>query len=96
MLTSGTYLRGRIIIGDMHYRRPAASWQAKGRPIAWQAGLELLRFKTGTPARVHRDSIDFMKTIIKLETRRLHSLTVPRGIGNRSLLADPYNSRLTA
>lgn len=67
VLTSGTYLRGRIIIGDMHYRGGPGGQLASNRLSASlrQAGLELLRFKTGTPARVHRDSIDFAKTIIQ-------------------------------
>ncbi|NLM51653.1 MAG: tRNA uridine-5-carboxymethylaminomethyl(34) synthesis enzyme MnmG [Firmicutes bacterium] len=67
VLTSGTYLCGRIIIGQLHYRGgpngQLASTQLSGS--LKQLGLELMRFKTGTPARIHRDSIDFSKTIMQ-------------------------------
>ena len=67
VLTSGTYLRGRIIIGSLHYQGGPNGQLASMRLSASlkQHGLELLRFKTGTPARIHRDSINFDKTVIQ-------------------------------
>lgn len=60
ILCTGTYLRGRIIIGETSYpagpngQRPAINLSHSMREI----GLELGRFKTGTPARVDRRTID--------------------------------------
>ena len=63
ILTTGTYLKGKIVIGDVSYSGgpdglfPANRLSDNLRRI----GIELLRFKTGTPARIHRRSIDFSK-----------------------------------
>ena len=64
ILATGTYLRGRIILGETIYdsgpngQRPAMALSDSLRAV----GLKLMRFKTGTPARVDRRSIDFAKT----------------------------------
>ena len=64
ILATGTYLRGRIILGETVYdsgpngQRPAMALSESLRAI----GLKLMRFKTGTPARIDRRSIDFAKT----------------------------------
>jgi len=63
VLTSGTYLRGRIIIGDSMYQGgpngqiPAMSLSDSLKEL----GIELGRFKTGTPPRIHRQSVDYSK-----------------------------------
>lgn len=61
ILTTGTYLGGRIIIGDLAYTGgPQGQFAAVGLSGSLrEAGLTLGRFKTGTPARVDRRSIDF-------------------------------------
>ena len=67
ILATGTYLRGRIILGETIYdsgpngQRPAMALSDSLRAV----GLKLMRFKTGTPARVDRRSIDFAKTSIQ-------------------------------
>lgn len=61
IVCSGTYLGGRIIIGE-HFREggPDGMFAAtKLTTCLRELGLELMRFKTGTPARVNRRSIDF-------------------------------------
>lgn len=67
VLTAGTYLRGRIILGNVQYpggpNGQLASTKLSGS--LKRQGLELMRFKTGTPPRVHRDTIDFSKTVIQ-------------------------------
>ncbi|ADL08988.1 tRNA uridine-5-carboxymethylaminomethyl(34) synthesis enzyme MnmG [Thermosediminibacter oceani] len=65
ILTTGVYLRGRIIIGDVSYSGgPNGLFPANELSKCLEAlGFELGRFKTGTPPRVHRDSIDFSKMI---------------------------------
>lgn len=63
ILTTGTYLKGRIIIGKTGYSGgPDGLFPANRLPESLLAnGIELMRFKTGTPARVNRRSIDFSK-----------------------------------
>ena len=61
ILATGTYLGGRIIVGDCVYEGGPDgmfSAEALGKQLL-QLGLPLRRFKTGTPPRVHRRSIDF-------------------------------------
>lgn len=67
VLTAGTYLRGSIILGNVQYSGGPNGQQASSRLSAslQRLGLELLRFKTGTPPRVHRDTIDFSRTSIQ-------------------------------
>lgn len=61
VIATGTYLGGRIFIGEVSYESgpdgifPAAFLGASLKKL----GLPLRRFKTGTPARVLRRSIDF-------------------------------------
>jgi tRNA uridine 5-carboxymethylaminomethyl modification enzyme len=65
ILTTGVYLRGRIVIGDISYSGgPNGLFPANELSKCLEdLGFELGRFKTGTPPRVHRDSIDFSKMI---------------------------------
>ena len=64
VMTTGTYLRGRIIIGDVSYSGgPDGLFPAnKLSECLKNNGIKLLRLKTGTPARINRRSIDFSKT----------------------------------
>lgn len=67
ILTTGTFLRGKVIIGDISYSS-GPNGQAPSIGLAdnlRDIGLELGRFKTGTPPRVHRKSVDFSKMIIQ-------------------------------
>lgn len=61
IIATGTYLAGRVFVGDVNYEAgPDGSLPAKGLSDALlREGIRLLRFKTGTPARVQRSSIDF-------------------------------------
>jgi tRNA uridine 5-carboxymethylaminomethyl modification enzyme len=60
VICSGTYLKGRIIIGEVNYPGGPDGMFPANRLSAClvENGIELMRFKTGTPARVHRASID--------------------------------------
>ncbi len=66
IITSGTFLRGRIIIGDKDYyagrmgENPAMNLTKSLTSL----GFEMDRFQTATPPRVDKRSIDFSKTII--------------------------------
>ena len=61
ILCTGTYLESSIFIGEGVYPSgPDGLMPAKGLSASLAAlGLRIMRFKTGTPARVHRRSIDF-------------------------------------
>ncbi len=63
ILTTGTYLDARIIIGETSYEGgPDNQYAAKGLADSLRAiGLPLQRFKTGTPVRINRRSLDFSR-----------------------------------
>ena len=63
VIATGTNLGGRIFVGDAHYDSgPDGTHAATALTRCLVAnGFTLRRFKTGTPARVHRRSIDFSK-----------------------------------
>lgn len=61
IITTGTYLGGKIHIGEVSYQS-GADGIAPALPLTEclkGLGLNIRRFKTGTPARVHKRSIDF-------------------------------------
>ncbi len=60
IVSTGTYLDSTIIIGDVFYSGgPDGSHAAVGLTESLKAaGVKIMRFKTGTPSRVHKDSID--------------------------------------
>ncbi len=61
IICSGTYLDSRIFVGDVNYPSgPDGFLAASGLSASLASlGIKLLRFKTGTPSRVKRSSIDF-------------------------------------
>ena len=61
IITAGTFLNGRIFIGSVNYPAgPDGLLEADGLTDSLkELGIKLMRFKTGTPARVKRSSIDF-------------------------------------
>ena len=63
IICSGTYLEGRVIVGDTAYSSgPDGMLPSSGLNHCLEAlGVKLMRFKTGTPPRIHRASIDFSK-----------------------------------
>ncbi len=63
ILATGTYLRGKIIIGDVSYSGgPNGLFPANDLSQSLlDLNISLRRFKTGTPARINRRSIDFSK-----------------------------------
>ena len=67
IICTGTYLNGRIFVGDVSYQSGPDGMHASSAVTKSliKAGVELRRFKTGTPARVLRDSIDFSKLEIQ-------------------------------
>jgi tRNA uridine 5-carboxymethylaminomethyl modification enzyme len=67
VLTTGTYLRGKVIMGELIYESGPNNQQpsVKLSECLRSLELDLVRFKTGTPPRVHKDSIDFSKMDIQ-------------------------------
>lgn len=63
ILSTGTYLKSRIIIGEFSMESgPDGVFPAEGLSgNLRRIGVELVRFKTGTPPRINRRSIDFSK-----------------------------------
>ncbi|GEK31249.1 tRNA uridine 5-carboxymethylaminomethyl modification enzyme MnmG [Kurthia zopfii] len=67
IVTTGTFLRGEIIIGDLKYssgpnnQQPSIKLADNMRDL----GFEMVRFKTGTPPRVNSKTIDYSKTEIQ-------------------------------
>ena len=61
IICSGTYLESRIFVGHGSYEAgPDSLLPAKGLSASLaEHGVKLMRFKTGTPARIKRDTIDF-------------------------------------
>ncbi len=68
VLATGVYLNGAIIIGD-YVKKSGPSGFSEANHLSQnlvELGLPMRRFKTGTPARIYRDSIDFSKMEIQL------------------------------
>ncbi|ABS24204.1 tRNA uridine-5-carboxymethylaminomethyl(34) synthesis enzyme MnmG [Bacillus cytotoxicus] len=67
VITTGTFLRGEIIMGDLKYssgpnnQQPSITLSEHLEEL----GFELVRFKTGTPPRVNSNTIDYSKTEIQ-------------------------------
>ncbi len=63
ILATGTYLKGKIYIGEVSYESgPDGVFPANSlSEVLKNLGINLVRFKTGTPARINRKSIDFSK-----------------------------------
>lgn len=63
IICTGTYLKSMILMGENCYESGPNNWKCSTylSESLRNLGIPLRRFKTGTPARVHRDSIDFSK-----------------------------------
>ena len=67
VLATGTFLAGRVYVGEVNYPSgPDGNFPATDLSLALKKlGLPLRRFKTGTPARVLKSSIDFSNTEVQ-------------------------------
>lgn len=75
IIATGTFMDGRVYVGEVNYPSgPDGSFATVGlSDCLRKLGVPLRRFKTGTPARVSRDSIDFSQ----LEVQQGDSQTYP-------------------
>ncbi|MGO5073723.1 tRNA uridine-5-carboxymethylaminomethyl(34) synthesis enzyme MnmG [Clostridium sporogenes] len=73
ILCTGTYLKGKIIIGDIIYSSgPSGLYPANDLSQSLlDLGINLRRFKTGTPARINKRSVDFSKMIEQLGDEKI-------------------------
>ena len=85
ILASGTYLRGKVIIGEKTYSSgPIGDRSADNLSESLQAaGIRLMRFKTGTPARVDRRSLDFSKMAIQPGDEHVHNFSFMSDVKTR-------------
>ena len=67
ILSTGTYLKGKIFIGDVSYESgpDGVSSAKKLSKCLKDLGIKIVRFKTGTPARINKKSIDFSEMEIQ-------------------------------
>ena len=61
ILTTGTYLKGTILVGDKKTKGGPHGEKASNylSPFLKKIGFKILRLKTGTPPRIAKDSVDF-------------------------------------
>ena len=86
ILCTGTYLKSKIIIGETSYYAGPSGLQPANdlSQSLLDLGIELRRFKTGTPARVHRRSIDYSV----MEEQKGEDVIHPFSFMNTSLTKD--------
>ncbi len=88
IIATGTYLSGRIIIGDVAFTGGPNGQRAAVKLSSSLAahGVSIMRFKTGTPARVDRRSLDFSKMIIQPGDDEAHNFSFMSDIATREQL----------
>ena len=100
IICSGTFLHGRIYVGDVSYESgPDGLHAAVGLSEALERlGIGLRRFKTGTPARVRRDSIDYSQLEVQAGDEPIipFSFETPReGLKNQVVCHIAYTNEPT-
>jgi len=88
ILASGTYLGGKIIIGETVYVGGPNGQRAAEKLTASlkEHGVKLMRFKTGTPARVDARSLDFSKMIVQPGDEECHNFSFLSEVATREQL----------
>ena len=77
ILTTGTYLKADILVGDTrtrqgpHGEKPSNHLSDKLR----EYGFNVIRLKTGTPQRIDKNSIDFSKTKVEEGDKKYHTFS---------------------
>jgi len=88
VLATGTYLGGKIIIGELAYSGGPSGQRASEKltDSLKELGIRIMRFKTGTPARVDRRSLDFSKMSIQPGNEEVHNFSFMSDIDTREQL----------
>ncbi len=89
ILATGTYLRSKIIFGQVNYESGPNGIRSSKNLSTYlnKIGLPLMRFKSGTPARVDRNSLDFTKMHIQPGDEKVHNFSFISTIEKREQLA---------
>ncbi|MBR6408174.1 MAG: tRNA uridine-5-carboxymethylaminomethyl(34) synthesis enzyme MnmG [Clostridia bacterium] len=99
IVATGTYLAGKIFVGEVDYEGgPDGMFPAKGLSDSLRKlGIELRRFKTGTPARVSRKSLDLDKLEVQYgdEPVTPFSFETEEKIENRTVCHISYTNQQT-
>ena len=84
VLATGTYLKGKIYIGENSFDSgPDGVFPSiKLSDILKKYGINLVRFKTGTPARINKKSIDFSKMEIQNGDKELEAFSFEDNLNN--------------
>jgi len=85
IVATGTYLRGKIILGEINYPGGPAGQRAaeKLSTTLKELGITLMRFKTGTPARVDARTVDTSKMTIQPGDDAAHNFSFLSDIATR-------------
>lgn len=77
IITTGTFMRGKVLMGDLEYESGPNNQRTsiKLSEQLEKLGIELTRFKTGTPPRVNSHTIDYSKTEIQPGDEKLRAFS---------------------
>ena len=86
ILATGTYLRALIVYGQVNYESGPNGLRSANKlsQSLLENGLELMRFKTGTPARIDARSLDYSKMEIQSGDSKMRNFSFISSITERS------------
>ena len=92
VLATGTYLKGEIYIGETSYSSGPDGVAAANKlsEVLNNLGIKLNRFKTGTPARVNRRSLDFSKMEVQKGDAEIEPFSMDDNLKNDEEQMDCY------
>ncbi len=92
ILATGTYLKGSIHIGEVSYSSGPDGVAAADKlsEVLKNMGIKITRFKTGTPARVNRRSLDFSKMEVQKGDEEIENFSLENTIYNKKEQMDCY------
>ena len=92
ILATGTYLKGEIYIGEVSYSSGPDGVAAANKlsDVLKGLGIKINRFKTGTPARVNRRSLDFSKMEVQKGDADIEPFSMDDNLENNEEQMDCY------
>jgi len=92
ILATGTYLKGEIYIGEVSYSSGPDGVAAANKlsDVLKGLGIKINRFKTGTPARVNRRSLDFSKMEVQKGDADIEPFSMDDNLENNEEQLDCY------
>ncbi len=99
ILATGTYLRGRIVYGEVNYEAGPNGLRSANKlsNSLLESGVELMRFKTGTPARLDARTLDYSKMEIQAGDEKTRNFSFMSTITEREQVPCwlTYTNKLT-